>query len=186
MQLYRPIGFEAGLSYLRDVAGPHERDETALLDALAALTASRAGWHAHQRAFDAERRAAKSVGHRSPRRSVPNPYPVPLVWYGAVRPAALHALGFWQERRLPAITASRDPLATRVEVLSTTCQRDEGELAPRARESLDRIAATLHDRLRTAPEAATLARTRQLLFLVRLMRTAADPSTAALVDPPAV
>jgi hypothetical protein len=37
-------GFHATLGFLQELAGPFERDETALLRALDAVTASRAGW----------------------------------------------------------------------------------------------------------------------------------------------
>lgn len=42
VQLYRPIGFHATLSFLQELAGPYQREEEALHRALDALTASRA------------------------------------------------------------------------------------------------------------------------------------------------
>jgi hypothetical protein len=51
VQLYRPIGFHATLSFLEEIAGPFQRDEMALLRALDALVASRAAWHAEQRDY---------------------------------------------------------------------------------------------------------------------------------------
>lgn len=105
VQLYRPLGFHATLSYLSLVAGPFEHDEAALLRALDALIASRAGWHAALDEYAAERRAAKRRGQRSPRPNESNPNLGPEHWYGAPREAALHALEFWRRKRLPALLA---------------------------------------------------------------------------------
>jgi hypothetical protein len=102
VQLYRPIGFHATLSFPQKVAGPFERDETALLRALDAITASRAGWHAELRQYAADRRVAKRAGQRSPHPHHPNPNKGPRCWYGAPRQAALHALTFWRGKRLLA------------------------------------------------------------------------------------
>lgn len=44
VQLYRPIGFEATLSFLHAKAGPYRTDEAALLRALAMLETSRSAW----------------------------------------------------------------------------------------------------------------------------------------------
>ncbi|WP_426512683.1 hypothetical protein ACPPVO_19830 [Dactylosporangium sp. McL0621] len=175
VQLYRPIGFEAGLSYLREVAGQYDADEAALLRALDALAASRRGWHEHQRRYDAERRAAKLLGGRRPRRSVPNPYLGPAVWYGAARPAARHAVAFWQRRRLPALVATHDPLAARLGVLAETCRVSGGELSSSARDGLTATADALRARLGSglyADDVVAYFRTRDLLSLVHLLRTA--------------
>ncbi|MFI7578244.1 hypothetical protein [Micromonospora sp. NPDC049497] len=111
MQLYRPIGFHATLSFLRVLAGPFERDEAALLRALDALSASRAGWHSELHEYAAERRAAKHMGRRSPHPNDPNPNQGPRCWYGAPQQAALHALRIWRHERLPALLAWHDPIA---------------------------------------------------------------------------
>jgi hypothetical protein len=183
VQLYRPLGFEATLSYLREIAGPYEADPRALMRALDALSASRQGWIAHQRRYNAGRRAAKALGHRRTRRDEINPYRGPLVWYGAVRPAALHAIEFWQRRRLPRLVATRDPLAVRLGVLAETCRVAGGELSATARDGVEETAAALRDRLRRADSAGdprTLyGETRNLLFLAHLVASAADPARYA-------
>ncbi|WP_433062515.1 hypothetical protein [Dactylosporangium sp. CS-033363] len=182
VQLYRPIGFQASLSYLREIAGPYDADEAALLRALAALSQSRAGWHEHQRRYDAERRAAKRRGGRRPPNGLPNPYFGPAVWYGAVRPAARHAVQFWERRRLPAMVATRDPLAAQLAVLAETSRLGLGELSASACDTLERTAAALRDRLGPdlyADDTVAYFRTRDLLFLTHLLRTAAEPNAAA-------
>jgi hypothetical protein len=83
VQMYRPIGFHATLSFLEEIAGPFDRDEAALLRALDALMASRASWHADLRDYAAERKLAKRRGQRSPRPTDPNPNGFPRRWYGA-------------------------------------------------------------------------------------------------------
>jgi hypothetical protein len=100
VQLYRPLGFNATLTFLHETAGPHDRDEHALLRALAMLEQSRTGWHAHLGRYAADRAVAKHHGHRSPRLDVPNPNGRPPIWYGAPGPAAVHALAHWRRQRL--------------------------------------------------------------------------------------
>ncbi|WP_338671803.1 hypothetical protein V1460_02300 [Streptomyces sp. SCSIO 30461] len=82
VQLYRPIGFHASLSFLEAKAGPYSTDERALLRALAVLEASREAWHAELRAFDGTRRLAKGQGARQPRKAARNPYRE-MWWSGA-------------------------------------------------------------------------------------------------------
>src|SRR3954447_18745485 len=81
VQLYRPIGFHASLSFLAEIAGPFVRDEASLLRALDVLAASRAEWHAAGRRYAAMRREAKRKGQRSPRPKDPNPDHFPRHWY---------------------------------------------------------------------------------------------------------
>ena len=100
VERYQPIGFQAGLSFLRKVAGPFEKDEAALLRAISRLIASRDLWHAEIRAYTRKRQAAKLRGERSPHPDEPNPSNRPLCWYGSARPAALHALQL--QHNLPA------------------------------------------------------------------------------------
>ncbi|MEU8181695.1 hypothetical protein AB0B85_11130 [Micromonospora sp. NPDC049044] len=108
MQLYRPIGFHATLNFLEEIAGPFQRDEAALLRALDALVASRAGWHAELRDYAAERKLAKRRGQRSPRPTDPNPNGFPRCWYGAPGQAALHAVRYWRRHEAPALLAEPD------------------------------------------------------------------------------
>src|ERR1700754_4946908 len=83
VQLYRPIGFHASLSFLEEIAGPFQRDEASLLRALDALAASRERWQADVAQYAAMRQEEKSRGKRSPRPKPPNPDPSPKHWYGA-------------------------------------------------------------------------------------------------------
>lgn len=82
VQLYRPIGFEATLSYLHAKAGPFRTNETALLRALAMLETSRSAWQDAKDTYAAARREAKQRGQRSPHPNDINPY-TPMHWYGA-------------------------------------------------------------------------------------------------------
>lgn len=79
VSLYKPFGFLATLSHLRTHAGDFERDEDALLRALAAVEASRRAWHAEIERYAALRRAEKRRGARVPADS--GPYR-PTRWYG--------------------------------------------------------------------------------------------------------
>lgn len=91
VQLYRPLGFHATLSYVEEIAGPFRRDEQSLLRALDALTTSRELWKADVRDYAAKRRREKLRGQRSPGLTDPDPSHFPGHWYGAPREAALHA-----------------------------------------------------------------------------------------------
>lgn len=93
----RPIGFEAGFSFLRFMVGDFVRDPALLPAALELLTASHAAWQADLRAYGVVRRHAKRLGDRVPDPSVPNPNR-PAHWYGAPREAALHAVWFWYSK----------------------------------------------------------------------------------------
>jgi hypothetical protein len=191
VQLYRPIGFQATLSFLRELAGPFERDEAALLRALDALAASRAGWHQELRRYDAYRRAHKRRGRRSPRPSDPNPYHGPGRWYGAVRRAAVHALLFWQHQRLPALVATGDPIAIQVDAYVTACLAAGGPLTSGERQGLrtavDALRRRLDGNLRDMGYG-DYDRTRQLLLVAHFVRTASDdlcsePWAEASTDP---
>lgn len=113
VQLYRPIGFHATLSFLEELAGPYERDEAALLRALDALAASRALRNAEAQRYAQARRAAKRLGHRSPRRGDPHPAERFGYWYGAPRQAALHALRYWRRKPSAPAPVDRHPAGTR-------------------------------------------------------------------------
>ncbi|MEV0805941.1 hypothetical protein [Micromonospora sp. NPDC050200] len=106
VQLYRPLGFHATLSYLGEIAGPYDRDEAALLRALDALVASRRAWQADVRAYAEIRRQAKRRGRRSPRPVERNPNNGPDHWYGA--PAGSSP---FSERRLATTGGSNDPVS---------------------------------------------------------------------------
>ncbi|SHF86570.1 hypothetical protein [Streptoalloteichus hindustanus] len=172
VQLYRPIGFEASLSFLRDQAGPFERDEAALLRALALIERSRAIWHAEIERYAATRRRAKRLGQRSPRPTEPNPHR-PDRWYGAARQAAVHALGFWRRHRLPALLVPGDGTAADLDHCVTASLAAGGRLTPEQRELLDACVQVLEQRWRSSDGAEWL-RTKDLLEVARLAEMAAD------------
>ena len=105
VQLYRPIGFRATLSFLR----PDERDEAALLRALSLLEASRNLRKTHVLRYAASRTRSKLSGHRVPAGSEPNPLDHFGYWYGAPREAARHAIDFWCRKRIPDLVAAGHP-----------------------------------------------------------------------------
>ena len=111
VQLYRPLGFEATLSFVESRAGRFQRDEAALLPALEVVEASRAVWRVELQAYATRRREAKERGRRSPRAEEANPnLRTRWYWYGAPREAALHALWFWRRQRLPRLMPFADPV----------------------------------------------------------------------------
>ncbi|MFI6761941.1 hypothetical protein ACIBF5_22645 [Micromonospora sp. NPDC050417] len=174
VQLYRPLGFEVTLSFLREVAGPFERDETALLRALDALAESRAGWHAELRRYAAVRRPAKRLGQRSPNPHDRNPNQGPCCWYGAPRQGALHALAFWQRDRLPTLLATDDPIAARINAYVMARLSVEGVLTPADRHGLAAACDTLRQRIHEGGNAdhELFQRTRQLLQLAHFIQAA--------------
>ena len=178
VQLYRPIGFHASLSFLEEVAGPFQRDEASLLRALDALTASRGGWQAEVREYAAMRRQAKRRGQRSPRRKDPNPSNFPSHWYGASRQAALHALKVWQRRRLPALLAPPDQLTENLNSCMVASLESGGPLTLEQRQMLTDCIAGLQ-RQRAQPglwsnDQVAYFRAGDLLTVARLMEIAAD------------
>ncbi|WP_433189750.1 hypothetical protein [Actinoallomurus sp. CA-150999] len=180
VQLYRPIGFHAGLSFLEEIAGPFQRDEASLLRALDALTASREGWQAEVREYAAMRRQAKRRGQRSPRPKDPNPSHFPRHWYGTPRQAALHALKVWQRARLPALLAPPDQLKENLNSCVIASLDSGGPLTMDQRQMLSDCIAELQLRL-TQPglwsnDQVAYFRVRDLLAVARLMEIAADVS----------
>lgn len=178
VQLYRPIGFHASLSFLEEIAGPFQRDEASLLRALDALTASREGWQVEVREFAAMRRQAKRRGQRSPRRNDPNPSHFPRHWYGAPRQAALHALRVWQRGRLPALLAPPDQLTENLNSCMIASLDSGGPLTLDQRQMLTDCIAELQ-RQRMQPglwsnDPVAYFRVRDLLTVAWLMEIAAD------------
>ena len=167
------------MSFLREVAGPFEHDEAALLLALDTLAASRAGWQAECRRYDAVRRAEKRRGRRSPRPSEPNPYAGPDRWYGDARRAAVHALVLWQREHLPALLAALDPIASQVNACVVACLVTDGSLAPVNRQRLAAAVDTLRQRLDGNlyhSGYGAYDRTRRLLLAAHFVQIAADES----------
>jgi hypothetical protein len=190
VQLYRPIGFEATLSFLAELAGPFHRDEAALLRALDALDASRSVRRAAFDRYAVARRAAKRGGQRSPRPDDTNPHQLHDYWHGAPRPAALHALTFWRRRRLPALLASADPLAGPVEAVAAACLAGQGALTPADRWQLTATGESLRERLRGDlwhDDQPAYFRTRDLMQVLRYVDVAAEagppPSTISSLGP---
>ncbi|WP_394621197.1 hypothetical protein JNUCC0626_19530 [Lentzea sp. JNUCC 0626] len=148
VQLYRPIGFNASLTFLALRNGPYYRDEAALLHALDDLSASRAGWHAALREYAVVRTRAKRLGQRSPRPADDNPNGFPPLWYGAARPAALHALRYWRLSREGEAEPEDQALAD-VELCVTAALASGGPLTPEQQEVLATCTSVLHQRMRS-------------------------------------
>ncbi|MFC5185522.1 hypothetical protein [Actinomadura harenae] len=177
VQLYRPIGFEATLSFLEAEAGPFNTDEDALLRALAVLEASRAAWNVEKQAYAADRRQAKRRGERRPRPGAPNPY-VRKHWYGAQREAALHAVRFWHRQRLAALVAEDDRSSRELRECVELCLDAGGHLAPVQRRSLARCVDELTGRLRGGlwhDDRVEYVRVRDLLVVARHIEVATSP-----------
>ncbi|GAA3972334.1 hypothetical protein GCM10023085_63400 [Actinomadura viridis] len=177
VQLYRPIGFHAGLSFLEEVAGPFRRDEASLLRALETLAASRALWHADIRAYAATRREAKRLGRRVPRPTDPNPDHFPAYWYGAPRSAALHALAFWRRSRLPALLEPPSQVADDLNACVAAVLDSGGHLTAERRRTLTGCVAEI-ERLRLRPglyqdDPVAYDRARSLRRVARFVETAA-------------
>jgi hypothetical protein len=178
VQMYRPIGFHATLSFIAEIAGPYDRDEAALLRALDALVASRERWKAELRHYATIRSAAKSYGQRSPRPGDPNPC-FPHCWYGASRQAAVHALKFWSRDRLPILLAEfPDPAAQAVATCVDACIAAGGSLTPDERRVLASASSTLRRHLGRPglwrDDGVTYFLIRDLLTVARHVEIAAD------------
>ena len=169
VQRYHPLGFLATLSFLEHRAGPYRSDEAALLRALDCLTESRELWKAAVTDYATGRRAAKSLGQRTPRPQDPNPSYAPDQWYGASRQAARHALSFRQTRGL--LPESSDDVAA--DVLTLVRATLEGpDLSADQRSMLADLTAEVRRRIRTSRGAA-LTQAKELHRLAHLITTAA-------------
>ncbi|MEU0550101.1 hypothetical protein [Micromonospora sp. NPDC005979] len=176
VQLYRPIGFHATLSFLEEIAGPFHRDDAALRRALDALMASRAGWHADLRDYAVERTLAKRRGQRSPRPTDPNPNGFPRCWYGAPEQAALHAVRYWRRHEAPALMAEPDPTTLDVDACVTASLGAGGSLLPAQREVLSATVEALRQQTRTdtwRDDPRAYYRALNLLKVARHLETAA-------------
>jgi hypothetical protein len=179
VQLYGPIGFNATLSFLEDTAGPYRHDEQALLRALDLLTESRAEWHADMREYAEMRRQAKRRGQRSPRPGERNPSNFPGIWYGAPRPAALHALKRWRRERLPALLTESDQIAEDINACVEAALASDGDLAPHHQHMLSSGIAELQRRIGTDlwhHDSGAYYRAWNLLKVARLVEDATGPS----------
>lgn len=174
VQLYRPIGFQATLSFLSELAGPFEQDETAMLRALDALMTSRAVRRVEIDRYAAARTAAKRRGQRVPHRDEPNPHQWQGYWYGAPRQAALHALTHWRHRRLPELATSDDPTVSQLNSCITACLTAGGPLTPADRRLLTTAVDALRAHLRSSSRLADV-RVWDLLQVARIVQIAADP-----------
>ncbi|MEU5657693.1 hypothetical protein ABZ802_19010 [Streptomyces sp. NPDC047737] len=179
VQLYRPIGFHATLSFLEAQAGPYGRDESALLRALDVLEASRDAWHGELRAFDGVRRRAKAQGARQPRPAERNPYRE-MWWSGAPREGALHALSFLRCRgRIPLPVG--DPVAADLHRCVVACLETGGAPGPEERLLLSECLRGLRSRrLSAVPQDDVTGRLRTL-DLLRVARHV-EIATAAPVS----
>ncbi|MFD2764440.1 hypothetical protein [Micromonospora eburnea] len=182
VQLYRPIGFHATLSFLEELAGPFQREEEALLRALDALSASRAARRVEVRRYAEARVAAKRRGQRQPRPDDPNPHQLRGYWYGAPKRAALRALTFWQRDRLAALLASDDPIAAQLGCCMRACVAAAGALTPQHRQLLTAAIETLRERVQPnlwRDDQAAYFRAWDLLQIARYIEVAADPEDHA-------
>jgi hypothetical protein len=177
VQLYRPIGFDATLSFLEEIAGPFRTREAALIDALDALIASRERWKAAVSEYAQRRTSAKRHGQRSPHPREANPDP-PRWWYGAPRKGALHALTYWSRQRLPELLAAYpDRAAREIAACVAACLATGGELAPDDRDRLRRATDTLAHRATSDlyhDDPLEYFQVRDLLGLTHHIRVAAE------------
>jgi hypothetical protein len=186
VQLYRPIGFHATLSFLEELAGPFQHQEAALLRALDALDASRAGRRAEICRYAQARSAAKRRGQRSPHPGESNPHQLIGYWYGAPRQAAMHALKFWCRKRLPALLIPADPIAEQLDSCVRTCLATEGTPTPQHWQLLNTVIASLRERIQPdlwRDDQAAYFRAQDLLQVARYVALAAgdtDPHQAHL------
>lgn len=177
VQMYRPLGFNATLSFLaEELAGPYDRDEAALLRALDALTASRSRWLADVCEYADRRAREKREGLRRPHPADRDPSIAPQYWYGAPRQAAVHALKVRHRRRVPPIPTENDPTAEQVQALITVCLSTNGRLTEPERTQLTASMRSLRRRA-VEEEGQAYYRSRELLRLAHLLTTAADNPT---------
>ncbi|GAA1193866.1 hypothetical protein F4556_007351 [Kitasatospora gansuensis] len=184
VQLYRPIGFHATLSFLASQAGDFNGDEVALLRALDVLEASRDARTEGLRIYGAMRRQEKVRGRRIPRVREPNPNTSTGQWHRAPQEAALHAVGFLSGK--PDLLSPDDLVAVRVGQCVTASLASGGLLEPVQLEILEECVTALRDR-RTAgayqADAVQYFKDRDLLTLALHVRTAAAPHDTAAVVP---
>lgn len=177
VQMYRPIGFNATLSFLaEELAGPYDKDEAALLRALDALTASRSRWLADVCDYADRRSREKREGRRRPHPTDRDPSIAPQYWYGAPRQAAVHALRLRHRRGIPAIPTANDRTAAEVERLIEVSLSTNGHLTDHQRANLTTTTRTLRQRA-NEEEGQAYYRSRELLRLAHLLTTAADNPT---------
>lgn len=175
VQLYRPIGFNATLSFLEELAGPFQRDEQALLHAHEQLATSRALWHEHLDSYASQRRTAKRLGHRKPRKTEVNPNQGPTIWYGAPEQAALHALSYWRCGRLPELLVWNDPGAQEIDSAVSACLTSCNTFSADQLQQLEAAVQQIESRIRDglyAQDTAAYFRGRDLLHLAALVSTA--------------
>ncbi|MGN9843671.1 hypothetical protein ACTMTI_36655 [Nonomuraea sp. H19] len=136
VQLYRPLGYNATLSYLESKAGRFQSDEAALLGALDVIEASRAVLRVELQAYAVRRREAKRQGRRSPRAEDANPnLQFRWYWYAAPREAARHALWFWWRQRFPRLSLSDTPALSKLSECVRECL-DAGDVLTEAERGL--------------------------------------------------
>ncbi|MFY1616949.1 hypothetical protein [Micromonospora sp. WMMD736] len=185
VQLYRPIGFHATLSFLEEIAGPFDRDEAALLRALDALVASRTGWHADLREYAAERKLAKRRGQRSPHPTERNTNGFPRCWYGAPGRAALHAVRYWRQHEAPGLLAEPDSITLDLAACVTASLAAGGSLLSAEREVLSATVEALRQRMGSETwrnDSQAYYRAFDLLKVARHLEMAADPAPASVAS----
>jgi hypothetical protein len=122
--IYQPLGWQATLSFLEQVAGRYQVSEPALLKAIDTLDESRRGWLTELHAYAVARRVAKAHGHRSPGAADRSPTRRPSGWRGPLRVAAsLYVLPLLRKGM-----SSADPCGSEVEALIQVSLKRGGSL----------------------------------------------------------
>ena len=177
VQLYRPLGFHATLSFLEEIAGPFRTREAALISALDALITSREQWKVAVGEYAHQRTSAKRHGQRSPHPRDDNPDPARW-WYGDPRKGALHTLTYWSRQRRPESLATYPDLATReIGACVAACLTTGGELGLDDRDRLQGATDMLAHRFSSDlyhEDSLEYFRVRDLLSLAHHIRVVAD------------
>lgn len=157
---YRPIGFDATLSFLESMAGDFAADPEALPRAVDLLCVSYRAWQAELRAYGVMRRRVKVLGQRVPHPREPNPNR-PSHWYGAPREAALHAVWFWYSKGASADVDMHALVAALVH---------RGRFTAVQREMFDEVHASLKERYAAVDglrDLQTFSELHELLLVAR-------------------
>jgi hypothetical protein len=170
VQRYRPYGFHATLAALRELAGPFDRDEAALLRALDLIEESRAHWLTDVAGYADDRAVRKRGGERSPRPDEDDPGHQPDYWYGPARLAVVEpTLVFLFRSRLGTFnTVPLDSVGLAVRALAADALAGGGRLPATERATL----ADLTTRLRRTAGDRGPGETQALLRVTRLLAAA--------------
>jgi hypothetical protein len=147
--IYQPLGWQATLSFLEQVAGRYQVSEPALLKAIDTLEESRRGWLSELHAYAGARRVAKAQGHRSPGAADRIPTRRPCGWHGPLRVAAsLHVLPLLRKRMI----SPSHPCASEVEALVQVSLKRGGSLRSGHRATLATVTTRVGRSMRAAAQ----------------------------------